>query len=50
MFSKEVEIKESNEAKLLAVIKALELSSTREEFIGRRIVIESDSSNVINWM
>jgi ribonuclease HI len=43
-----VGIKDSNEAEPIAVIKALELSSTREECIGKRIIIESDSSNVIN--
>jgi len=45
-----VGIKDSNEAEPIAVIKALELSSTREECIGKRIIIESDSSNVINRM
>ena len=43
-----VGIKDSNEAEPIAVIKALELSSTREECIGKRIIIESDSSIVIN--
>jgi len=32
------------------VIKALELSSNSEECTGKRIIIELDSSNVINWM
>ena len=45
-----VGIKNSNEAELIAVIRALELSSTREECTGKRIIIESDSTNVINRM
>jgi ribonuclease HI len=45
-----VGIKDSNEAELIAVIRALELSSTREECTGKRIIIESDSTNVINRM
>jgi hypothetical protein len=31
-------------------MKALELPSSREELSGKRIIIESDSTNVINWM
>jgi len=50
MFSMSVGIKESNETELLELIKALELSSTREEFIGKSIIIESDSANAIDWM
>ena len=50
LFSIPVRIKDFNEAKLIAVIKAPELSSSSEEYIGKRIIIESDSSNVINWM
>ncbi|KAF9687721.1 hypothetical protein SADUNF_Sadunf02G0122400 [Salix dunnii] len=42
--------KESNETGLLAVIKALQLSSTREKFMGKSVIIESDSANAINWM
>ena len=32
------------------MIKALKLSFTSEECIGKRVIIELDSSNVINWM
>ena len=31
-------------------MKALELSSSREELSGKRIINESDSAKVINWM
>jgi ribonuclease HI len=41
---------DSNEAELLAVVKALELCSSREDMFGRNIIVESDSANVVNWM
>ena len=37
--------KESNEAALIAAIKALELSSYRQDFVGRYFVIEPDSAD-----
>ncbi|KAF9666754.1 hypothetical protein SADUNF_Sadunf16G0261600 [Salix dunnii] len=37
-----VGIKDSNEAELLAIIKALDLSSTRVEFFGRKFIVEPD--------
>jgi hypothetical protein len=42
--------KESYEAELIAAIKALELSSYRQDFVGRYFVIEADSANVVQWM
>ena len=45
-----VRIKYSNEAELIVVIKTFELSSTREKCTGKKIIIETDSSNVNNWM
>lgn len=50
LFSIPVGVKDSNEAELLAVVKALELSSSREDMFGRNIIVESDSANVVNWM
>jgi len=41
---------DSNEAELLAVVKALELSSSREDMFGRNIIVESDTANAVNWM
>jgi len=41
---------DSNEAELLAVVKALELSSSTEDMFGRNIIVESDSANVVNWI
>lgn len=32
------------------MIKTFELSSTREKCTGKKIIIETDSSNVNNWM
>ncbi|XP_073262728.1 uncharacterized protein [Populus alba] len=49
MFSVPVGTKESNEAKLIAVVKALE-SKHRQDFAGKEFVIESDSANVVQWM
>jgi ribonuclease HI len=49
-FSNPVGTKDSNKAELLAVVKALELSSLRNDKIGRKIIVEYDSSNVVNWM
>ena len=40
-FSALVGIKDSNEVKLLAIIKALELSYTRDDFFGRNFIFES---------
>jgi len=50
LFSIPVGVKDSNEAELLAIVKALELSSSREDMFGRNIIVESDSANVVNWM
>lgn len=40
-FSAFVGIKDSNEAKLLAIIKALKLSYTRDDFFGRNFIFET---------
>ncbi|KAB5521417.1 hypothetical protein DKX38_025736 [Salix brachista] len=45
-----VGIKGSNEAELLAIIKALDLSSTRDEFFGRKFTVEPDYAFVVYWM
>ena len=50
VFSIPVANKESYEAELIAAIKALELSSYRQDFVGRYFVIEADSANVVQWM
>jgi len=49
-FSVSVGIKESNEVELLTIIKALELSSSKNEFFERNFIIESDYASVVNWM
>ena len=47
MFSKNVGIKESNEAEVLAILEALRIfSSTFKE----SLIVESDSSNAIRWV
>lgn len=43
------DIKDSNEAELLTIVKALELTSSREDLLGRNIITESNSTNVVNW-
>jgi|UniRef100_A0A3N7FMF0 ribonuclease HI len=40
----------SNEAELLVVVKAIELSSSMDDFIGKKFLMESDSASVVNWM
>jgi ribonuclease HI len=45
LFSIPVGIKDSNEAELLAVVKALELSTLKEDMFGKEVVVESDSRN-----
>jgi len=50
LFSIPVGNKETNEAALIAAIKALELSSYRLDFVGRYFVIEPDSADVVQWM
>ncbi|KAJ6994238.1 hypothetical protein NC653_017155 [Populus alba x Populus x berolinensis] len=42
--------KDSNEAELLAVVKALELSSSNMDFIRINVLIEYDSSFVVNQL
>lgn len=43
-------IKDSNEAELPAMIKALDLSSTRDEVFGRKFTVEPDYAFVVYWM
>jgi len=50
IFSIPAGIRDSNEAKLLVVVKTLELSSSREDLSCVKIIVEFDSSNVVNWM
>jgi ribonuclease HI len=50
VFSISVGIKDSNEAELIAVAKALELSSLRGDLSNKKIIVESDSSSVVSWM
>jgi hypothetical protein len=49
-FSAPVGIKDSNEVKLLVIIKALELSSSRDDFFVRKFIFESDFVFMVNWM
>ncbi|KAK6919270.1 Ribonuclease H domain [Dillenia turbinata] len=42
-------IKDSNAAELLALVKAVELSTPNEEFAGANSIFESDSMVVVNW-
>ena len=46
MFSKNVGIKESNEAKVLAILEALRIFSFT---LKENLIVESDSSNAIRW-
>ena len=46
MFSKNVGIKESNEAEVLAILEALMISST----FKKSLIVKSDSSNAIRWV
>lgn len=50
VFSISVGIKDSNEAELIAVAKALELSSLRGDLSNKKIIVESDSSSAVSWM
>ena len=47
MFSKNVGIKESNEAKVLAILEALRIFSFT---LKENLIVESDSSNAIRWV
>jgi ribonuclease HI len=48
LFSIPIRIKDSNEAELIDVVKALELTSSREDMFGRSIMVESDSANMVH--
>jgi len=50
LFSIPIGIKDSNEAEFIAVVKALELTSSREDMFGRSIMVESDSANTVHWV
>ena len=43
-------IKDSNEAELIKVVKALELSYLRGDLSNKKIIIDHDSSSVVSWM
>ena len=47
MFSKHVGVRDSNEAEVLEILKALRLFSTN---FGDALIVESDSSNAIFWV
>lgn len=42
--------KDSNEAELLAVVKAMELSSSNKDFVGLDFLVESDSASAVSWL
>ena len=42
--------KDSNKAELLAVVKAIDLSSSKNDFVGLNFLVESDSASVVSWM
>ena len=42
--------KDSNEAELLAVVKAMELPSSNKDFVGLDFLVESDSASVVSWL
>jgi hypothetical protein len=48
VFSISAGVKNSNKAELIAVVKALRLSSLRGDLSNNKIIIESDSSNVVS--
>ena len=47
LFTRNVGMKESNEAEVLAILQALQIFSS--SFQGR-LIVESDSSNAISWV
>lgn len=47
LFSKHVEIKDSNEAELLAILEALHIFNTLYQNL---LIVERDSSNAISWV
>lgn len=49
LFSIQVEAKEINEAEVLAILFATELSFEKEWMQHLNLVIESDSSNAVEW-
>ena len=50
VFSKVVGVVESNAAELLAVREALRIFVSSRWVLTHRLIIESDSSNVVNWV
>jgi len=42
--------KDSNKTELLAVVKAIDLSSSKNDFVGLNFLVESDSASVVSWM
>ena len=42
--------KDSNKTELLAVVKAIDLSSSKNDFDGLNFLMESDSASVVSWM
>ena len=50
IFSKAIGVADSNMAELLAVWEALRLFATSRWAPSHKLIIESDSSNVVKWM
>ncbi|KAJ6871834.1 hypothetical protein NC651_031033 [Populus alba x Populus x berolinensis] len=50
IFSYSVGNKDSNKTELLAVVKAIDLSSSKNDFVGLNFLVESDSASVVSWM
>ena len=50
VFSKSIGVADSNLAELLAVCKALKVFAATRWASSFSLIIESDSSNVVNWM
>uniref|UniRef100_U5G8Y4 RNase H type-1 domain-containing protein n=1 Tax=Populus trichocarpa TaxID=3694 RepID=U5G8Y4_POPTR len=50
LFSIPIGIKDSNEAEFIAVVKAVELTFSREDMFGRSVMVESVSANMVHWV
>ena len=50
LFSVSIGIKDSNEAEFIAVVKAVELTFSREDMFGRSVMVESVSANMVPWV
>ena len=50
VFSKPIGVADSNVAELLTVLEALRIFVASRWALSHKLIIESDSSNVVNWV